>query len=110
MTGLCYGASDGPSAIARANATDLGLAAGVFGRDLNTCHDVVAQLEAGITWVNMWGESRPEMSVGGWKQSDVGVKNGQAGLLAWVRNKSTLVEMGGSMPTVFVKRCVDHAV
>jgi betaine-aldehyde dehydrogenase len=43
------------------------------------------------------------MAVGGWKQSGVGVENGRRGLEAWVRNKSTLVEMGGSVPTVFAK-------
>ena len=90
-------------AIARANATPLGLAAGVFTNDLNSAHKIVAKLEAGITWVNSWGESPAEMSVGGWKQSGLGVENGRRGLEAWVRNKSTLVDMGGSVPTVFSK-------
>lgn len=90
-------------AIKRANTTQMGLAAGVFGRDINQCHEVVRQIEAGITWVNTWGESPAEMSVGGWKQSGVGVENGRKGLEAWVKNKSTLVEMAGSVPTVFAK-------
>jgi betaine-aldehyde dehydrogenase len=90
-------------AVRRANTTELGLAAGAFGRDVNECHRVISQLEAGITWVNTWGESPAEMAVGGWKQSGVGVENGRRGLEAWVRNKSTLVEMGGSVPTVFSK-------
>ena len=90
-------------AVERANKTDLGLAAGVFGRDLNMAHKVATQLQAGITWVNTWGESPAEMSVGGWKQSGVGVENGRRGIEAWVRNKSTLVDMSGSVPTVFSK-------
>ena len=90
-------------AIQRANATPLGLAAGVFTKDLNMAHKVVARLEAGITWVNTWGESPAEMSVGGWKQSGVGVENGKRGLEAWVRNKSTLIDMSGVVPTVFAK-------
>jgi len=89
--------------VTRANSTELGLAAGVFGKDINECHRVIKQLQAGITWVNTWGESPAEMAVGGWKQSGVGVENGRKGLEAWVRNKSTLVEMGGSVPTVFAK-------
>ena len=89
--------------VRRANDTDLGLAAGVFGQDINLAHRVVAQLQAGITWINTWGESPAEMSVGGWKQSGVGVENGRRGIEAWVRNKSTLVEMGGTVPTVFSK-------
>lgn len=85
----------------RANATPLGLAAGVFTTNLSLAHKVVAQLQAGITWVNTWGESPAEMSVGGWKMSGVGVENGRRGIEAWVRNKSTLVEMGGSVATSF---------
>jgi betaine-aldehyde dehydrogenase len=42
--------------IKRANNTKLGLAAGVFGKNLNQCHDVVSKLEAGITWINTWGK------------------------------------------------------
>ncbi|KAL5115745.1 hypothetical protein ACEQ8H_006353 [Pleosporales sp. CAS-2024a] len=89
--------------VRRANATNMGLAAGVFTNNLNLAHKVVSQLEAGITWVNTWGESPAEMSVGGWKMSGVGVENGKKGLEAWVKNKSTLVEMGGAVPTVFAK-------
>ena len=87
--------------VERANNTELGLAAGVFTNDLNLAHRVIAQLEAGITWVNTWGESPADMSVGGWKQSGVGVENGRKGIEAWVKNKSTLVDMSGMVPTVF---------
>lgn len=90
-------------AIERANATPLGLAAGVFTKDLDLAHKVIAKVEAGITWVNTWGESPAEMSVGGWKQSGVGVENGKRGLEAWVRNKSTLIDNSGTVPTVFAK-------
>ena len=99
LTILTYDSVD--EAITRANATSMGLAAGVFTKDLNMAHKVIAKLEAGITWVNTWGESPAEMSVGGWKQSGVGVENGKKGLEAWVRNKSTLVDMSGMVPTVF---------
>ena len=90
-------------AIDRANTTTLGLAAGVFTHDINLAHKVVARLHAGITWINTWGESPAEMSVGGWKQSGLGVENGKRGLEAWVRNRSTLVEMGGHVASVFME-------
>jgi len=89
--------------IERANATPMGLAAGVFTRDIDLGHRVVAKLDAGITWINTWGESPAEMPVGGWKMSGLGVENGRRGLEIWVRNKSTLVEMGGNVATVFAK-------
>lgn len=90
-------------AVQRANATELGLAAGVFTKDLNQAHRVIDQLQAGITWVNTWGESPAEMAVGGWKKSGLGVENGRRGIEAWVQNKSTLVEMSGEVATVFAK-------
>jgi len=43
------------------------------------------------------------MSVGGWKMSGVGVENGRKGIEAWMKNKSTLVEMGGKVVSVFEK-------
>ena len=89
--------------ITRANKTSMGLAAGVFTRDLDRAYSVVARLEAGITWINTWGESPAEMPVGGWKMSGLGVENGRRGLENWVQNKSTLVEMGGEVPTAFSK-------
>jgi betaine-aldehyde dehydrogenase len=101
MSILTYETVD--EAIRRANATELGLAAGVFTNDLNQAHAVIDRLEAGITWINSWGESPAEMSVGGWKQSGVGVENGRRGIEAWVRNKSTLVDMSESVATAFTK-------
>ncbi|KAL7627300.1 hypothetical protein AAE478_001491 [Parahypoxylon ruwenzoriense] len=101
MTIITY--VDLDEAVVRANATELGLAAGVVGKDIGLCHRTIARLEAGITWINSWGESPAEMAVGGWKQSGVGVENGRRGLEAWVRNKSTLVELDSATPTVFSK-------
>ena len=99
MTILPYETED--EVIRRANDTKLGLAAGVFSKDIDAAHRMVSKLEAGITWINTWGESPAEMSVGGWKMSGVGVENGREGIQGWVRGKSTLVEMTGSVPTVF---------
>lgn len=90
-------------AVRRANNTEYGLAAGVFTKDINMAHRIVDQLQAGITWVNTWGDSPSEMSVGGWKKSGLGVENGRKGIEAWVANKSTLVDMSGGVPTVFAK-------
>ena len=101
MTILAYEDGNEEEVVRRANDTSLGLAAGVFTRDLNAAHRIVDQLQAGITWVNTWGESPAEMSVGGWKMSGVGVENGRAGIEAWVRRRSTLVEGSGKVPTVF---------
>ena len=81
--------------IRRANDTDYGLAAGVITQDLNRAHRVIHQLQAGICWINTWGESPAEMPVGGYKQSGVGRENGLMTLQAYTRTKSIQVELGG---------------
>ena len=81
--------------IRRANDTDYGLAAGVVTRDLNRAHRVIHKLEAGICWINTWGESPAEMPVGGYKQSGVGRENGVSSLAQYTRIKSVQVELGG---------------
>ncbi|MCV4340169.1 betaine-aldehyde dehydrogenase [Pseudomonas capsici] len=80
--------------IRRANDTDFGLAAGIVTRDLNRAHRVIHQLEAGICWINAWGESAAEMPVGGYKQSGVGRENGISSLAQYTRIKSVQVELG----------------
>lgn len=87
-------------AIDRANNTEYGLAAGVFTTSLNRAHRVIHQLEAGICWVNSWGESPAPMPVGGYKQSGVGRENGLETLHHYTRTKSVLIEMG-EYPSAF---------
>jgi betaine-aldehyde dehydrogenase len=84
--------------IRRANDTELGLAAGVFTKDLNTANKVMAEVHAGICWVNTWGESPAQMPVGGWGYSGVGFENGVEALGQFVKNKSVLVENGEVAP------------
>jgi betaine-aldehyde dehydrogenase len=80
--------------IRRANDTDYGLAAGVVTNDLRRAHRVIHQLQAGICWINTWGESPAEMPVGGYKQSGVGRENGLIALDHYLRIKSVQVELG----------------
>ncbi|MEQ5857996.1 betaine-aldehyde dehydrogenase [Halomonas sp. EF61] len=81
-------------ALERANATTYGLAAGVFTESLNRAHRLIHRLEAGICWINTWGESPAEMPVGGYKQSGVGRENGIETLAHYTQTKSVQVEMG----------------
>jgi len=85
---------DEAEVIRRANDTHYGLAAGVFTESLNRAHRVIHRLEAGICWINTWGESPAEMPVGGYKQSGVGRENGLETLAHYTQTKSVQVEMG----------------
>ncbi|MFC4764384.1 betaine-aldehyde dehydrogenase [Dyella koreensis] len=85
---------DEQEVIARANDTYFGLAAGVVTPDLSQAHRVIHQLQAGICWINTWGESPAEMPVGGYKQSGVGRENGISTLAHYTRIKSVQVELG----------------
>lgn len=85
--------SDEASVIRAANQTELGLAAGVFTRDISRAHRVITQLEAGICWINTWGASPAEMPVGGYKQSGIGRENGIQTLYAYTQTKSVYVQL-----------------
>ncbi|MEM5435679.1 betaine-aldehyde dehydrogenase [Paraburkholderia diazotrophica] len=90
--------ADEDDVIARANDTIYGLAAGVVTENLSRAHRVIHRLEAGICWINTWGESPAEMPVGGYKQSGVGRENGITTLEHYTRIKSIQVELGPYQP------------
>jgi betaine-aldehyde dehydrogenase len=80
--------------IARANATEFGLAAGVFTADLTRAHRVVGQLQAGTTWINAYNLTPVESPFGGSKLSGVGRENGRAAVEHYTQVKSVYVGMG----------------
>lgn len=75
-------------AIAQANATDYGLAAYVFTRDLATAFKVSEELEFGMIGINDWFPSTPEAPFGGFKQSGLGREAGSEGILEYVEPKT----------------------
>ncbi|MGI4857159.1 MAG: betaine-aldehyde dehydrogenase, partial [Janthinobacterium lividum] len=89
---------DEEEVVRRANDTETGLAAGVVTDNLARAHRVIHRLEAGICWINTWGESPAEMPVGGYKQSGVGRENGLTTLEHYTRIKSIQVELGAYTP------------
>ena len=79
--------------IDRANNTRFGLAAGVFTRDISRAHRVINKLQAGICWINSWGDSPAEMPVGGYKESGIGRENGPETLKSYTQIKSIFVRL-----------------
>jgi betaine-aldehyde dehydrogenase len=79
--------------VARANATEFGLAAGVFTQDLTRAHRVVARLQAGTCWINHYNITPIELPFGGVKQSGLGRENGKAAIDYYSQLKSVYVAM-----------------
>lgn len=85
---------DEEEAIARANATDFGLAAGVFTRDLARAHRVIAELQAGTCWINAYNLTPIELPFGGYKRSGLGRENSRAAVEHYTQAKSVYVNLG----------------
>ena len=85
---------DEEEAVTRANATEFGLAAGVFTADMTRAHRVVGQLQAGTCWINAYNLTPVEGPFGGVKLSGVGRENGKAAVEHYTQIKSVYVGMG----------------
>ncbi|QIE48182.1 betaine-aldehyde dehydrogenase (plasmid) [Pseudohalocynthiibacter aestuariivivens] len=85
--------NDEDEAIARANSTEFGLAAGVFSRDFARGHRVVSRLKAGTCWINAYNLTPIEMPFGGVGQSGVGRENARAAIEHFSQLKSVYVAM-----------------
>ncbi|MDC1398837.1 betaine-aldehyde dehydrogenase, partial [Octadecabacter sp.] len=84
---------DEADVLARANATDFGLAAGVFTNDLNRAHRMVAGFEAGTCYINTYNLAPVEAPFGGSKLSGVGRENSKAAIEHYSQLKSVYVGM-----------------
>jgi acyl-CoA reductase-like NAD-dependent aldehyde dehydrogenase len=69
---------------AGANATEFGLAAGVWTRDISNAHRLARLLQAGSVYINCWGTGDPAAPFGGFKASGLGREKGRANLDAYV--------------------------
>lgn len=72
--------SDVDDAVAKANASSMGLGGSVWGTDLAEAKRVAGRIEAGSVWINKHGAIQPNAPFGGVKQSGFGVEFGVEGL------------------------------
>lgn len=75
-------------ALAIANDSEYGLAAGLFTADLDRAHRVAHGLEAGQVYVNEWYAGGIETPFGGFKRSGIGREKGQEALGNYYQSKN----------------------
>jgi acyl-CoA reductase-like NAD-dependent aldehyde dehydrogenase len=86
---------DEADALAIANDTSYGLAAGIWTRDLNRAHRLSRAIRAGVVWVNTFDAADITVPFGGFKQSGFGRDKGMAALEGYTQLKTTWFDLSG---------------
>jgi aldehyde dehydrogenase (NAD+) len=79
-------------ALAIANGTDYGLAAGVYTRDLRKAHWTADRLEAGTVFVNKWFAGGNDVPFGGMKRSGFGREKGVEALYNYIQTRNVAIQ------------------
>jgi acyl-CoA reductase-like NAD-dependent aldehyde dehydrogenase len=85
--------ADVEEAIARANDSMYGLAAGVWTRDVKKAHYVASRLQAGTVWVNTYNVYDTAAPFGGYKQSGFGREMSKHALDSYTQIKTVWVDL-----------------
>ncbi|MGH9370021.1 MAG: aldehyde dehydrogenase family protein [Vicinamibacterales bacterium] len=85
--------ADLDEAIAKANDTPYGLAAGVWTRDIRKAHYVAKKLQAGTVWVNTYNVYDTAAPFGGYKQSGFGREMSVHALEHYTQIKTVWVDL-----------------
>jgi len=79
--------------VTRANATDYGLAAAVWTRDIGKAHAVANRVRAGTVWVNCYDVFDAGAPFGGFKASGIGRELGEKALDNYTELKTVTVAL-----------------
>ena len=84
---------DDDEAVAIANDSPFGLAAGIWTRDLSRAHRVAARLEAGQVFVNQYFAGGVQTPFGGYKQSGYGRVKGIEAVYHYTHTKTVTIRL-----------------
>ncbi|XP_045766087.1 aldehyde dehydrogenase 1A1-like [Maniola jurtina] len=80
-------------AIDRANATNYGLAAGIFTSSIESALQFSKHVEAGIIWVNTYFQLGAQLPFGGFKESGIGREGGLDAVNSYLEVKSVTISL-----------------
>jgi acyl-CoA reductase-like NAD-dependent aldehyde dehydrogenase len=91
---------DEQEAIAIANDTEYGLAAGVWSKDNQKAKRVASEIEAGTIWVNEYHLLSAAAPRGGFKKSGIGRELGLEGIMEFLQTRHIMVNEGTDIDEV----------
>jgi len=95
---------DDADAIAIANDSPYGLAAGVWTSSIKRALRASEHLQAGSVWVNTYRAVSYMSPFGGYKRSGLGRENGQDAIWPYLQTKSVWISTADEVPNPFVMR------
>lgn len=97
VAGIIEFSSD-EEAIRIANDIPMGLAAGIWTKDVRRAHRVAQKLKAGTVWINTYKIMSAAAPFGGYKQSGIGRENGYEAMREFSQVKSVFVDLSSEEP------------
>lgn len=95
---------DDDEAVAIANGTMFGLAAGVWTQSISRAVAMSTRLSAGTVWVNTYRAVSYMSPFGGYKQSGLGRESGLTAIREFLQEKSVWIDISNDVPDPFVMR------
>ena len=95
---------DDDEAIAIANDTPFGLAAGVWTQSIRRALTMAERLQAGTVWINTYRAISYLSPFGGYKRSGLGRESGHEAIKEYLQVKSVWISMATEVPNPFIMR------